>query len=150
VALIDQVKEMERQVALRLQELEPAAIEYQQLQEVANRLGIKPNSHRSTTAPRQGSGGRARGRRASDQGSASTGRATTKRQGRGDTDSARRRSRENDVLRLVKRNPGITVAALGKRLRVKPTGLYRVVRKLEGAGAIRKEGRELHPITPSA
>jgi hypothetical protein len=33
---------------------------------------------------------------------------------------------------------------------VDPTGLYQIVRRLEGQGVIRKEGRELRPVAATA
>ena len=57
-------------------------------------------------------------------------------------------SRQQDVLRLVNERPGISVPELGKELGVDPTGLYQIVRRLEGRGAIRKDGRQLQPVAP--
>jgi hypothetical protein len=61
--------------------------------------------------------------------------------------------RERDVLRLVRERPGITVAELGGELSVDSTGLYAVVRRLQGKGQISKDGTRLQPVseaTPSA
>jgi membrane protein involved in colicin uptake len=63
--------------------------------------------------------------------------------------SARKRSaaapgqREQDVLRLVGERPGVTVAELAAELQVDATGLYGVVRRLQGRGQISKEGTQL-------
>jgi len=47
-------------------------------------------------------------------------------------------------LALVRERPGVTVAEAGKELGVDPTGLYRIVHRLEQRGDVRKNGRELH------
>jgi DNA-binding MarR family transcriptional regulator len=49
------------------------------------------------------------------------------------------------VLELVRARPGITVAEAGKALGVDPTGLYRVVHRLEQRGDVKKNGRALEP-----
>jgi hypothetical protein len=160
MALLDQLHRMEQEVARRLRELEPLVREHGELQEVARRLGIaKPDgtSARSTS-------GASRGRRASG-GRAALGstasarkpersaarRASTPRKGRR-RKAAAPGSRQEDVLRIVYERPGISVPELGKELGVDPTGLYQIVRRLEGRGVIRKEGRELRPVaaTPAA
>ena len=68
-----------------------------------------------------------------------------------DTATRRRRrvaapgSRQQDVLKLVSERPGITVAEIAKQLGVDAAGLYRVVRRLQADGQIRKDGTALHP-----
>ena len=60
--------------------------------------------------------------------------------------------REQDVLRLVRERPGITVAELAGELSVDATGLYGVVRRLQSKGQISKDGTRLQPVgetTPS-
>jgi hypothetical protein len=51
--------------------------------------------------------------------------------------------RERDVLRLVGERPGVTVAELAAELGVDATGLYGVVRRLQGKGQISKDGTRL-------
>lgn len=51
--------------------------------------------------------------------------------------------REQDVLRLVGERPGVTVAELAAELQVEATGLYGVVRRLQGKGQIIKDGTQL-------
>jgi hypothetical protein len=53
--------------------------------------------------------------------------------------------RDEDIIRLVAAQPGITVAQVGKELGVDSTGLYRVVRRLQASGHIRKQGVALQP-----
>jgi hypothetical protein len=67
---------------------------------------------------------------------------------RGSTGRRRRRSggRADQAVRLIGNNPGITVAELGKKMRLKaPNYLYRVLPDLEKEGRIKKRGRGYHP-----
>ena len=49
-------------------------------------------------------------------------------------------------MRIIGQNPGITVAELGKKMRLKaPNYLYRVLPDLEKEGRVRKKGRGYHP-----
>ena len=70
-----------------------------------------------------------------------------------DPPRARRNSRpgqrEQQLLELVRGRPGITVREAGNELGVDPTGLYRVVGRLEQRGELRKKGRNLQPSTKS-
>jgi DNA-binding MarR family transcriptional regulator len=59
--------------------------------------------------------------------------------------SSRTSRRQQDVLRLVKQRPGITVREIARELGVDATGLYRPVHKLEQDGAITKRGVALQP-----
>jgi DNA-binding MarR family transcriptional regulator len=77
--------------------------------------------------------------------------ATQARRGRspstGRAGSSRTSRRQQDVLRLVKQRPGITVSEIAKELGVDATGLYRPVHKLERDGAIIKRGVTLQPTS---
>jgi hypothetical protein len=53
--------------------------------------------------------------------------------------------RREDVLRVVRAQPGITVAQLGRELSVDRTALYRVVRRLQADGRLVKHGTSLRP-----
>lgn len=55
-------------------------------------------------------------------------------------------TRRDQLLALVKQRPGITVAQAGQEMGVDATSLYRIVRRLEDDGAIKKQGRELQPV----
>jgi hypothetical protein len=60
--------------------------------------------------------------------------------------AARPGQRNDDVLRLVEENPGITVREISERLGVDPTGLYRVAKRLTDDGRVRKDGTRLYPV----
>jgi hypothetical protein len=167
MSLQDQVRKLEQQVVDRLKELEPLTREYEQLRKVAERLGVK-----YTPQPGEGEGEpepapaatRASGRkrapkRAARQAAkpqaarapARTGAAkgAAKRRAARSTSgpraAARPGQRQDDVLRLVVEQPGITVREIGQRLGVDPTGLYRIVKRLADDGRVRKDGPRVHP-----
>jgi hypothetical protein len=137
--VLDQLKDLENQVAGRLAELEPLVAEYHELQQVAERLGIKPRAAASAPAAAAATPRRRATRRKS---AASAGGRRTSRRRR---NAAAPGSRQADVLRLVTDRPGITVPELGRELSVDPTGLYQIVRRLEGRGELRKVGPRLEP-----
>jgi hypothetical protein len=143
MAVLDQLKDLENQVAGRLAELEPLVAEYHELQQVAERLGIKAKA--TASAPAATTTRRATRRKSTGSGS---GRRTSRRR----RNAASPGSRQADVLRLVTARPGITVPELGRELSVDPTGLYQIVRRLEGRGELRKVGPRLEPatVTPPA
>lgn len=137
--VLDQLKDLERQVAGRLRELEPLVAEYQELQQVAQRLGIKREAAASAPAPATTR------KRATRRKSTASAGGTTRRASRRRRNAAAPGSRQADVLRLVTQRPGITVPELGRELSVDPTGLYQIVRRLEGRGELRKIGPRLEP-----
>jgi DNA-binding IscR family transcriptional regulator len=49
------------------------------------------------------------------------------------------------VLALVHKQPGITIAELAKRMKIKPNYLYRVLPHLERDGKLRKRDKGYHP-----
>jgi hypothetical protein len=155
VSVLDQFRDAEQRVAQRLKELEPAVAEYRQLEVVAQRLGIDV----AATAPTRTA--RTRRRKPSAAPSKPSGTTPPTRRRRrtapattnGETPASRRRrrtapgKRDEQLLALIRERPGITVAEAGKAMSVDPTGLYRVVSRLEQRGEARKDGRELQPVT---
>jgi transcriptional regulator with GAF, ATPase, and Fis domain len=143
VSVLEQFIDAEQRVAKRLKELEPMVAEYRELESIAQRLGIDGDAAAKAESGRP----RRRARRAAAKSSRAPGKAassgptrarpTTRRRGPG--------QREQQVLELVRARPGITVAEAGKELGVDPTGLYRVVHRLEQRGDVVKTGRALEP-----
>jgi DNA-binding NtrC family response regulator len=141
--------------------------EYRELEEVAERLGIKADAETvpATTSQAQGARRRARAgagrkptaptrKRASrTTGASHRAHARSPRSGRTPASNATRQAdtrvnggqRQQQVLELVKQRPGITVREVGQQLGVDPTSLYRVVRKLEQESKVKKQGPELQP-----
>jgi hypothetical protein len=69
--------------------------------------------------------------------SRSNGRVPPKRRPRR---RARRGQRSDQVLEVVRANPGITVAGIAQELGVRAQGLYPVSRKLVATGKLKKSG----------
>ena len=181
MSVLDQLRALEQQVQRRLRELRPLVDEYRDLEKVAERLGLKregPDTAATAAAkpaPRAVSkakpsrarkpAAKARAKRAATTEAARQAAAVKPkapaargRSGAG-RPSARKRAaaapgqRQQDVLRLVRERPGITVAELARELGVDATGLYGVVRRLQSKGEISKDGTRLQPVsetTPSA
>jgi uncharacterized membrane protein len=166
VSVLDQFRTAEEQVAKRLRELKPLVAEYHELEQVAQRLGLSISNDAPVAGPRPPASTRRRRRTAK----APARSAASKRNGSVDggtakgsvvatqerparsprterAGSSRSSRRQQDVLRLVKQRPGISVSEIAKELGVDATGLYRPVHKLEQDGAIIKRGVTLQPTS---
>ena len=140
MSVIDELRGLEERVAQRMQELRPLVDEYQELEQVAQRLGVSPRDGADTSTPAR----RSSRRKGSTRRSAATTRASTATSAQA-TGRGRRNGRRDQLLSMVKARPGITVREVGTELGVDPTSLYRVVHRLEQEGALQKRGRELLP-----
>ena len=142
MSVLDQFRDAEQRVAQRMKELEPAVAEYRELEQVAKRLGIDAAASTEPSA-RPGSRRPPAGRRSTSSAGASAAarKPARRRPGRGATPG----QRQQQLLELVRNRPGITVREAATELGIDPTGLYRVVRRLEGSGDVRKNGRRLEP-----
>ena len=151
MSVLEDLRQLEQRIVKRAAELRGAVDEYAELQQAASKLGIDlesapargaaasaGSSQRRATKPRAS----AKPKSAATKSAATRTSAAAKRTPGG---SRQRGSRRDDVLRLVKQQPGITVADLGKKLNVNATGLYRVVRDLEQRGDLKKDGKALTP-----
>jgi uncharacterized membrane protein len=168
VSVLDQFRTAEEQVAKRLRELKPLVAEYRELEHVAQRLGLNvsddapapgtrpPTSTKPARRRRRAAKAAARSGAPERDGSANSGttkasvaatQARPARSPQGAAGKSRTSRRQQDVLRLVKRRPGITVSEIAKELGVDATGLYRPVHKLEQDGAIIKRGVALQPTS---
>jgi hypothetical protein len=55
-------------------------------------------------------------------------------------------TRADQAVKLITENPGIGVAELGKKMKLKaPNYLYRVLPDLEKEGRVKKQGKGYHP-----
>ena len=140
MSVIDELKGLEERVAQRMQELRPLVDEYQELEQVAQRLGVSPGDGADTSTPAR----RSSRRKGSTRRNAATTRASTATSAPS-TGHGRPNGRRDQLLSMVKARPGITVREVGTELGVDPTSLYRVVHRLEQEGALQKRGRELLP-----
>jgi uncharacterized membrane protein len=161
VSVIDRFEE---ELVGRLRELRPLAIEYDQLEQVARRLGLaldeghapaprKRKSSRKTTPTQRSPATAARSAptgKASAATAQTSGTTTQRRPGRAPSSTDKRRAASNrrprhqqDVLRLIQNHPGITVKEIATELDVDATNLYRHVRKLQQDDLITKHGTAL-------
>lgn len=133
MSIVEEVRGLERRVTERLAELEPLVAEYEELRALAQQLGFSYDGAAQEAAPprRRASTGAKRTRR------------KTKRAPRATVSSVERQAQ---IAAIVAERPGVTVAEVAKELGVDATSLYRVVRRLEQRGEIRKDGRALHPV----
>jgi hypothetical protein len=149
VSVLDQFRDAEQRVAQRLKELEPAVAEYRELTEVAQRLGIDPAETTATPpaakrVPTRRRATRSRATGTTDNAAASSSAKPAARRSRS---NARAGQRGEQLFELVRARPGITVRDAGKELGIDPTGLYRVVHRLEQGGQLRKTGRGLDLVS---
>ena len=112
----------------RLKELRPLYEEYLQLEKAKEALeGVGVTARRGPGRP---PGSRSTTRRAS------SGNGRRRRRGR------RGGNRSDQVLKVIRENPGISVSAIGDKLGMKQKNyLYRVVGNLQSEGAVKKDGR---------
>jgi len=128
--IVEEVRSLERRIGDRLAELEPLLHEYNELRARAERLGLGAAAGAAQPpAPSRSPAG------------------TAKRARKAARAGVRDGDRSAQVAALVAERPGLTVAGVAKELGVDATSLYRVVRRLEQRGQIRKDGTELHPVS---
>src|SRR5215210_3046355 len=101
-------------------ELRPLVDEYHQLEQVAHRLGVSQTASKASPPRARGAG--------------RTGRASATRPAARPSARTRNGGRRDQLMAMVKEQPGITVGEVGSRLGVDPTSLYRIVHQLEQAG----------------
>jgi hypothetical protein len=95
----------------------------------------------SATGARQSAPSATRGRR-----SVPATEGAKPRQATRSSSGARKSSRRDDLLALVREQPGVTIAQAATRFGLKDSSsLYSVARRLQEEGLVRKAGPELHP-----
>jgi hypothetical protein len=164
VTVLDDLRVVEERIAARIAELEPLVREYNELHEIAERLGIdreralaaaKPQAAaapKPAPAPKAEAAKpaakvkaapkpkRAAKRKPAAKRRAAKGAAVRRQPGGTQKAGAERRER---MLDLIRQRPGITVPELSEALEVDAPSLYRVVRKLQSDGTISKDGKSL-------
>ena len=148
MSVLDEFRDAEKRVAQRLKELEPAVAEYRELEAVAKRLGINDDA---TAQPAPAAKPASARRRSAQKRTprAVKAPATRKPAATRSRSNSRPGDRDQQVLELVRGRPGVTVREVGNELGLDPTGLYRVVGRLEQRGELRKTGRNLQPTANS-
>ncbi len=138
MTVLDDLQKLEASIVKRYQELQPALAEVEELRRVAERLGVNLDRASTKAVKPAKAATRTRGRRAASKG-------RTAKAASGAPRRARAGGRREQVLQLVTDRPGITVAEIGKALKIDPTGLYRYAKELEADGVITKSGTKLSP-----
>src|ERR1019366_1682787 len=113
----------------RLRELEPLITEHAQVRKALDAL--------------EGPGKRAAGAAGSAAERSRAVKATGAGRGRGRPRGTG--SRAQEVLAHVHKQPGVTIAELAKRMKIKPNYLYRVLPQLEKDGKLHKRDKGYHP-----
>jgi len=127
--MADVLSELRGSLEKRLRELEPLITEHAQVRKALDALeGVGKRARRTTAgvaerSPTAKASGAA-GRRGRPRGSG---------------------GRAHEVLAHVHRQPGITIAELAKRMKIKPNYLYRVLPQLEKDGKVHKREKGYHP-----
>ena len=127
--MADVLSELRSSLEKRLRELEPLINEHAQVRKALDAL--------------EGVGKRAEGTVVPAARRARTAKAATATTGRGRPRGSGRRAQE--VLAHVQKQPGITIAELAKRMKIKPNYLYRVLPHLEKDGKLHKRDKGYHP-----
>ena len=127
----DAVSKIRSDLEKRLRELEPLAQEHAHVREALDALkgvGARVERAATTTAKRARSAGAS---------------ATAKRPGPGRPRGTGGRAQE--ALKLVHTHPGITIAELSKRMKIKANYLYRLLPQLQKEGKVEKRDKGYHP-----
>ena len=125
----DVLSELRSSLEKRLRELEPFITEHAQVRKALDAL--------------EGVGKRAEGVAASAAKRARTAKAAAPARRRGRPRGSGGRAQE--VLAHVHKQPGVTIAELAKRMKIKPNYLYRVLPQLEKDGKLHKRDKGYHP-----
>jgi hypothetical protein len=128
--MADFLTEQRAAIDNRLKELRPLYEEYLQLEKAKEALDGVGGT------PRRRGPGRPPGSRSTTTRRASSGNGRRRRRGR------RGAGRADQVLKVIRENPGISVSEIGDKLGMKQKNyLYRVVGNLQSEGAVKKDGR---------
>lgn len=126
--MTDFLEEKKREIRDRIAELKPLVDEYQRLEVAAAALGdVQSNGTTrpaSTTAKKRTS-------------SASTPKRRGRPRGSG--------TRSKEALEIVRAQPGVTIAEMADRMKIKQNYLYRVLPTLAKDGLVSKKGRGWFP-----
>jgi Winged helix-turn-helix DNA-binding len=127
--MADFLTEQRAAIDNRLKELRPLYDEYLTLEKAKEAL-------EGVSGPRRRGPGRPPGSRSTTKRRASSGNGRRRRRGR------RGANRADQVLKVIRENPGISVSEIGDKLGMKQKNyLYRVVGNLQSEGAVKKQGR---------
>jgi hypothetical protein len=126
--MADVLSELRDSLEKRLRELEPLIKEHAQIREALDAIkGVGKRAEAAAGAARRGRTARAR----------TASRGPGRPRGTG--------GRAQEVLKLVHKQPGITLAELARRMKIQPNYLYRVLPHLVKDGKVTKRDKGYHP-----
>lgn len=132
--MADVLNKVRSDLEKRLRELEPLVEEHAHVRRALDALkGAGTRTRQTVTAA-------AKRTRTSQNGTGTAARGRPRGSG----------ARAQEALRLVHRHPGITIAEIAKRMKIKPNYLYRILPHLEKEGKVKKDGKGYHPADGSA
>ena len=145
-SVMEELRSLERHIVSRMEELRPLVAEYQELEQIAQRLGLDTSTAAEPAAKPTPPKPRAKAQAAKRKPAARRPKPGPKAAPRA-TERVGTRAigaqRREHVLTLIGERPGITVPDISGELGVDAPPLYRVVRKLQSEGLITKQGKEL-------
>ncbi len=147
MTLADEARTLRERVAARLAELEPLVREYQELQRVADEIGLTAPEPASATAEEPAAPAAAAPQPAAADQQSRRASARRRQARRGQSRVAAAAERDARLLEAVSSNPGATVAEIATALGVDAVSLYRPVRDLASTGQVVKRGRGLFPAS---
>jgi hypothetical protein len=147
MTLADEARTLRERVAARLTELEPLVREYQELQRVADEIGLTASESASVTAEEPAAPPAAAPQPAAADQKSRRASARRRQTRRGQSRVAAAAERDARLLEAVSSNPGATVAEIATALGVDAVSLYRPVRDLASTGQVVKRGRGLFPAS---
>jgi hypothetical protein len=147
MTLADEARTLRERVAARLAELEPLVREYQELQRVADEIGLTGPEPASATAEEPAAPAAATPQPAAADQQSRRASARRRQARRGQSRVAAAAERDARLLEAVSANPGATVAEIATALGVDAVSLYRPVRDLASTGQVVKRGRGLFPAS---
>ena len=147
MTLADEARTLRDRVAARLAELEPLVREYQELQRVADEIGLAASEPASATAEEPAAPAAAAPQPAAADQQSRRASARRRQARRGQSRVAAAAERDARLLEAVSANPGATVAEIATALGVDAVSLYRPVRDLASTGQVVKRGRGLFPAS---
>ena len=134
----DVLSDLRKDLEKRLKELEPHVAEHAHIQAALDALkGASARTRSAATTAARSATTAVRRSPASKNGAARRGRP----RGSG--------ARAQEALKHVHASPGITIAEIAKRMKIKPNYLYRILPNLEKDGSVKKEGKGYHPTDAS-
>jgi len=137
--MADVLGDLRKDLEKRLKELQPSIEEHAHVQAALDALkGAGTRTRRTATTAARSATTAVRRPPVSKNGAGGRGRP----RGSG--------ARAQEALKHVHAHPGITIAEIAKRMKIKPNYLYRVLPQLHKEGKVKKEGKGYHAADGAA